>query len=177
MNYSLRITEAQHLQLRSHLFPGDGREAVSLLLCGRRVGDDRPIFLVREVVPIPHEVCERRPDRVTWPTDLVDVLLKDATKTEAAILKVHGHGGDYRRFSGTDDSSDLTLFAAIANFLENGLPNASLGARLCRAYDVAADIDHWTLHRYTTTERTGAIRPLVTFCLSGCFSLPQQLGV
>ena len=120
------MTEAQRLALRSHLFPGDSNEAAALLLCGRRNGAERHVFTVRRVVPIPHDVCDRRPDRVTWPTDFVDTLLQDAHGKGQAIVKVHSHPMDYRRFSSTDDHSDRSLFASVTSLLEDGLPHASV---------------------------------------------------
>jgi hypothetical protein len=126
MKYALRMTEAQHAQLRFHLFPGDGNESVALLLCGRRNGDSRHIFTARRVVPVPHEVCNRRPGRITWPTDLVDTILKEAYDRRQAIVKVHSHNAECRRFSGWDDESDRNLFTSVANFLGDGLPHASL---------------------------------------------------
>jgi hypothetical protein len=126
MKYALRITEAQHAALRSHLFPGDGKEAVALALCGRRTGEARHIFTVQKVVTVPYDACDRRPDRITWPTATVDALLREAYGKGLGILKVHGHGGDYRRFSSLDDTSDRVLFGSITGFLGDDLPHASL---------------------------------------------------
>jgi ThiF family/Prokaryotic homologs of the JAB domain len=126
MKYALRMTEADRNALRSHLFPGDGKEAAALLLCGRRNGAERHIFTVRRVIPVPHEVCDRRPDRVTWPTDFVDALLQDAYGKEQAIVKVHSHPMEYRRFSSTDDQSDQSLFGSVTSLLEDELPHASV---------------------------------------------------
>ena len=126
MKYALRMTGAQHHEIRSHLFPGDGNEAVALLLCGRRSGEDRHIFTVRKSVLIPHELCDRRPDRITWPTDFVDTLWKEAREEHLAIAKVHSHTSEYRRFSPTDDASDKTLFASVTSLLDDGLPHLSL---------------------------------------------------
>src|SRR5581483_3446476 len=126
MKYALRMTEAHHGALRSHLFPGDGKEAVALLLCGRRNGVDRHILTVKKVVTIPHDVCDRRPDRVTWPTEFVDPLLGEAYGRGYAIVKVHCHGIDYRRFSPTDDESDSSLFSAVTSLLNDELPHASV---------------------------------------------------
>jgi hypothetical protein len=126
MKYSLRMTQAQHQALRAHLFPGDGKEAVALLLCGRRRGIDRHILTLRKIVMIPHGVCDRRPDRVTWPTDFVDPLVGEAYGRGYAIVKIHCHGVDYRRFSETDDISDRVLFSAVTSLLSDGLPHASL---------------------------------------------------
>jgi len=126
MKYTLRMTDAHHSALRSHLFPGDGKEAVALLLCGRRKGADRHVLTVKKVIPIPHDVCDRRPDRVTWPTEFVDPLLGEAYGRGYAIVKVHSHGIDYRRFSTTDDESDGLLFSAVTSLLNDDLPHASV---------------------------------------------------
>src|SRR5271165_2057682 len=126
MKYALRMTEAQHGALRSHLFPGDGNEAVALLLCGRRNGSEHHILAVRRVVTIPYNICDRRPDRITWPTDFVDTLLQEAYGKGQAIVKVHSHAVDYRRFSSSDDQSDQVLFSAVTSLLDDGLPHASV---------------------------------------------------
>jgi len=120
------MTEGQRLALRSHLFPGDGNEAAALLLCGRRNGSEHHVFTVRRVVAIPHEACDRQPDRVTWPTDFVDGLLREAYGKGQAIVKVHSHTAEYRYFSSTDDQSDHTLFSSVASLLDDSLPHASL---------------------------------------------------
>lgn len=126
MKYSLRMTHLQYAALQAHLFPGDGKEAVALLLCGRRDGAERHIFTVKKVLNVPHEVCDRRADRITWPTDLVDALLSDAYGQKRAIIKVHSHPFEYRRFSDLDTKSDSALFASITSYLEDDLPHASL---------------------------------------------------
>src|SRR5579864_3398154 len=126
MKYALRMTETHHAALRAHLFPGDGKESAALLFCGRRKGETRHVFTVQRVVPIPYEVCDRRPDRITWPTDLVEALLREAFGKEQAIAKVHSHPAEYRRFSDLDHRSDRDLFASIAGFLNDELPHASL---------------------------------------------------
>ena len=126
MDYSLRMTGSQHLLLASHLFPGDGKEAVALLLCGRRHGASRHVLTVNKVVPIPHEVCTREVDRVTWPTEFIDQLLETCYGQGQAIVKIHSHPGGYSRFSNTDDESDLDTFGAISSLLDDGLPHASV---------------------------------------------------
>jgi hypothetical protein len=126
MRYALRMTGSQRVALRSHLFPGDGNEAAALLLCGRRNGVERHILTARRVVSIPHDVCDRQPDRITWPTDLVDALLQEAYGKGQAIVKVHSHPMDYCRFSSTDDQSDRVLFSSVTSLLDDGLPHASV---------------------------------------------------
>lgn len=126
MKYSLRMTQAQHRSLRSHLFPGDGYEAVALLLCGRANGRSQHVFTVREVIPIPLDQCVRRPDRITWHTSFVDDVLQRSYGKGQAVIKVHSHPGDYRQFSNVDDVSDQQLFASVTSLLDDNLPHASV---------------------------------------------------
>ena len=126
MKFTLHLTQRHHDALRTHLFPGDGKEAVALLLCGRRAGPEHHVLTVIRVVPIPYEACDRRTDRVSWPTELVDALICEAYGRGLAIVKVHSHSTDYRKFSPTDDASDQVLFASIVSLLDDSLPHASL---------------------------------------------------
>jgi len=116
----------QHKVLYDHLFPGDGNEAVAILLCGRSQFQGRHMLLVREVIPVPYEVCiERRPDYVHWPTDFINPLLEKAVKWHMALVKIHCHPGGYNSFSELDDESDSLLFTSIHAWLDDGLPHAS----------------------------------------------------
>src|SRR5271157_458327 len=127
MRYALRLTRAQQQALQAHLFPGDGKEAVALLLCGRRSGTSRHVLVVREIHLVPHEQCRRRAaDCVTWPTDAVDRILPRALDHGYAILKIHSHVIDQRSFSSTDDDSDQVLFGSVSSLLDDGFPHASL---------------------------------------------------
>lgn len=120
------MTGTQHMLLGSHLFPGDGKEAVALLLCGRRTGKSRHILTVNKVVPVPHALCKREPDFVTWPTDIIDDHLEACFKNHLAIVKIHSHPTGYPRFSDTDDKSDRDTYESVASLLDDGLPHASL---------------------------------------------------
>ena len=126
MKFTLHMTQRQHDALREHLFPGDGKEAAALLLCGRRAGAEHHVLTIHKIAPIPYEVCDRRADRVTWPTEHVDALIAEAYGRGMAIVKVHSHSVDYRRFSATDDASDNAVFASIVSLLDDSLPHASL---------------------------------------------------
>jgi hypothetical protein len=123
--YSLRLTGLQHKTLERHLFPGDGLEAVALLVCGRREGDNHHIFTTRRVIPVPYEACDRSANRVTWSTDLVDSILKSEYGRRQAIIRVHSHPQQYPKFSEIDDESDRRLFESVSNFQDDGLPHAS----------------------------------------------------
>jgi hypothetical protein len=122
----IRISKKQYDILRGHLFPGDGNEAVAVALCGRLSNGDQQILCVQEIMPVSYEACfERKPDKVSWPTDVINPLLEKATGRGWAIIKFHSHPGYYEQFSGIDDYSDGLLFPSIHNWMNDGLPHAS----------------------------------------------------
>ena len=129
----LRLTGRQHEQLRRHLYPGDGNEAVALALCGRRLGapgdgpwGSRHVLTVHEVVLVPYEAChERTPSRVSWPTDAVMPAIQKAARRGLAIAKFHSHPNGYGTFSAYDDASDRALFPSVMGWVDDGGPHAS----------------------------------------------------
>lgn len=130
---SLRLTGRQHAALQSHLFPGDGKEAVALVLCGRRLGDpdggpwgSRHVLTAHEVVPVPHDACyERTPKLVSWPTAPVLHAIERAARRELAVVKVHSHPTGHRAFSEADDASDADLFPSVMGWTDDPGPHAS----------------------------------------------------
>src|SRR5947209_2117015 len=126
MHVSLRLTQNDHSALKSHLFPGDGLEAVAVALCGRRRSRSRHALTVRKVVPIPHEECKiRAPDRVTWSTRRLIPLLEEAARRDLAILKTHSHPGGYPQLSSVDDAADADLFNSIFGWTDSAFPHGS----------------------------------------------------
>jgi ThiF family/Prokaryotic homologs of the JAB domain len=126
MQIKLRLTETDHAKLQQHLLPGDGLEAVAVVICGRRRSNSHHCLTVRTVVPIPYEECKiRTPDRVTWSTDRLIPLLEEAAKSDLAILKVHSHPGGYPQFSSVDDESDSDLFNSVFGWTDSRYPHAS----------------------------------------------------
>lgn len=122
------MTGLQHEQLRRHLFPGDGFEAVAVALCGRRAGGDKHILTVREIKLVPYDECrERTPLRITWSTESLVPLLVKAAETGGAILKIHSHPVWYPKFSETDDESDTELFESVYGWTDGdeSAPHAS----------------------------------------------------
>lgn len=130
---SLRLSGGQHTALRGHLFPGDGSEAVALVLCGRRLGDpghglwgSRHILTAHEIISVPYDVCHKRTSTlVSWPTEPFLDVFERAARHSMAVLKIHSHPGDYRAFSETDDVSDSALFPSVMGWTDNGGPHAS----------------------------------------------------
>lgn len=124
MQVTLTLTARQRAELARHLLPEDGCEAVAILLCGLAWGGTSLRLLVRQVHLIPHEACDRRPDAVTWPTELIVPWLAVADKLGLAVVKIHGHRG-YDRFSQTDDESDRLLFPSLYAWVDRAPVHAS----------------------------------------------------
>lgn len=123
---SLSMTSDQHERLRRFLFPGDGKEAVVILLCGRREGDRRHRLLVRAIEGIPYDVCSERTDvRVTWPPEFIAPLLDRSAAERLSVIKVHSHPTGYAAFSGTDDEGDAGLLPMIRGWIEADIPHGS----------------------------------------------------
>ena len=125
MKYELRIAGKFYDELYHHLFPGDGKEAVAIVLCGRHEAPGLSILLTHEILLIPHNECERTPDSVSWKTNRVIPFLEQVEKKQFALLKIHSHPGGYARFSTTDDTSDREFFTTVFNWSETKLPHAS----------------------------------------------------
>lgn len=141
MSVALRMTATQHQQLEAHLFPGDGREAVALMLCGRRSGGTRQILVARRIVPVPHAACTRTPVSVDWPTDLLPELLNELDRMGGALIKVHSHPIGIESFSDTDTIADRKLFPSVFGWVGGDGPHASAvmlpgGSMFARAVDV-----------------------------------------
>jgi hypothetical protein len=126
MEVVLRLTGKQHAQLKAHLFPGDGKEAVGVALCGGRAGRSRHCLTVRTIVPIPYDQCPvRTPDRITWSTQSLRPLIEEAARRGLSVLKIHSHPGGLDRFSDFDDWSDRDLFTSIHGWMDDDRPHSS----------------------------------------------------
>jgi hypothetical protein len=122
----IRIAGDHYQQLRAHLFPGDGCEAVVLALCGRLNTATTQALCVHKVLPVPYERCHSRtPLRVSWPTDFGRELYAQAMAKHMAILKIHSHPTNYEAFSQVDDTSDRDLFASLHGWTDDGHPHGS----------------------------------------------------
>lgn len=123
---TLAFSEDQHSHLRSFLFPGDGKEAVAILLCGRRAGDRRHRLVVREIHGIPYDQClVRTPLNVTWHPDYIVPMLERAEELGLSVVKVHSHPNGYADFSRTDDEGDERLLPMLRGWVETDGPHGS----------------------------------------------------
>ena len=125
MRYQLRLSGEQHKRLQQHLFPGDMKEAVAVVLCGRSESDELSILLTHKLELIPHEECYREEDFIRWKTDRIVPLLEQAEKYNMAILKIHSHPGGYDQFSEVDDQSDNELFSSVFGWCDGEGVHAS----------------------------------------------------
>lgn len=110
---SLRMTQQHHAELKAHLFPGDGLEAAALMLC-KVARAKRAKYLVRHLLVVPHEACQRQRDALIWPGEFVEQALTMAENDGLAIIAVHSHPGGLLAFSAADDTSDADLMPAMA---------------------------------------------------------------
>ncbi len=126
MDYQVSITEDAYYKLFSHLFPGDGLEAVAIALCGRLSYNGVEKILLSNPILVPHEECERLPDFIKWQTTRLAPLLETAMKKNMAIVKIHSHPGGFDDFSAIDDRSDTELFDSVYGWTQTDNPHASL---------------------------------------------------
>lgn len=122
----LALSGDQHEHLKSFLFPGDGKEAVALLLCGRRAGDRRERLVVREIHGVPHDHCtERTAALVRWRPEYIAPLLDRAAEERMSVVKVHSHPSGRAAFSATDDEGDARLLPMIRGWVEADIAHGS----------------------------------------------------
>lgn len=123
---TLVLSGDQHIHLQQFLYPGDGKEAVAILLCGRRDGSRRHRLVVREVHGVPYELCtERTATLVTWPPDYIEGILERAALEHLSIVKIHSHPNGFPAFSHTDDEGDERLLPMIRGWVEADVPHGS----------------------------------------------------
>ncbi len=124
--FELKISGRHYSELKKHLFNGDGKESVSIALCGRHQHNGTELLLVNELVHIPYDICEvRTPYRVTWSTDPIIPALDKAEKYNLGVVKFHSHPTGYNDFSDIDDVSDKGLFKSIYSMMNHARPHAS----------------------------------------------------
>ena len=125
MDVRIRLTDQQYGDLRQHLFPGDGEEAVAVALCGRTASLGSEVLLFHRIEFVPYDACKRSGDRVHWPPTLIEPFFREATENNLAIVKVHSHPSGYDRFSRLDDDSDCNLFESVYGWVDGDQPHAS----------------------------------------------------
>lgn len=123
---TFRISEKCRDEMMSFLFQ-DENESAMLGICSYDTSESGDvIIMLRRLIEVPHAICQRYPDFISWPTEFCDNFLKEALDENMTLIKIHCHPSDYRKFSTTDNSSDLQLFDYFNAFFNDGRPSASL---------------------------------------------------
>lgn len=126
MQYQLNISGFHYEALKKHLFPGDGKEAVAVALCGRYFHKGLCKITLHELHTIPYADCSiREEDLIQWNTSKIKPLFEKAHLKNLSILKIHSHPTGYTKFSGTDDRSDAEFFASAYGWIDDEGPHAS----------------------------------------------------
>ncbi|MBK8945437.1 MAG: ThiF family adenylyltransferase [Ignavibacteriae bacterium] len=127
MNIAFNLTDSQHDNIKKHLFSGDNKEAVSIILCGCHSYSDTEKFFVHKIFSIPFEEYLLRTNvKVKWSTDFLKPILEEAEKKKLSVFKIHNHDKIYSNFSEIDDESDKKLFPQIYNWLDSDNKHGSL---------------------------------------------------
>lgn len=125
--YNIRISGKHFKDLQKHLYPGDGKEAVSIAICGRNEIDGKIFLLVHKIINVPYCECSERTEyKVVWSTNVIEEYLPDIVKNDWAIIKIHSHPNGYSNFSATDDNSDNEFYKSIYGWTNNNLPHGSI---------------------------------------------------
>lgn len=126
MQYQLRISGKHYNNLKQHLLPGDGKEAVAFALCGRHENEDFSILLIHKLLLLRYTECERAVDSIKWKTEQIIPFLEEAAKSKMAVLKIHSHPGGFSQFSEIDDLSDNELFKSVFGWCDGEGVHGSL---------------------------------------------------
>jgi proteasome lid subunit RPN8/RPN11 len=154
---NLALSQDQHDYLRGFLFPGDGKEAVAILLCSRRDGDRRHRLVVQEVYGIPYDRCPvRTAVNVTWHPDDIVPMLERAHDKNLSIVKVHSHPNGYAAFSRTDDEGDERLLPMVRGWIEADVPHGS-----------AVMLPNGEMFGRVVVDASGAFQPLASISVAG----------
>lgn len=116
---SIIFTEEQYLKLKSHLFPGDGLEALALCLAREVSYQNNVRLIITETFNIPHEKCERSDLNLTWSTSDIIHILDRAESEGLSVIKIHSHPLGPRDFSLQDNRSDSLFFPSVHSWCES----------------------------------------------------------
>ena len=129
MIYTLAMRDDDMNALRRCLFPGDGKEAAALMLCGTGMSTSGVRLMVREIMDINVEDCVTRTGKeLSWATEkyLTPNLVERMDSQRLSLVTAHSHPSGYRQFSRVDDRNDLHLFPSVHGWFDDGRPHGAL---------------------------------------------------
>lgn len=108
-----RLTDTHLDDLKHHLFPGDGLEASAIVLASSNKINDQIIFLVQDILLVPHSECKRKVDYLTWPGKYIEEAIEKGEENNLSIFLMHSHPSGFNQFSTADDESDQRVIPCI----------------------------------------------------------------
>ena len=173
MTRSVTLTERQHEELQSMLFPSDGLESAAILIC-RYTGQGRERLIVSEILNVPDSACLiRKPDFISWPGASIEEAIDMAEQQGDAIVLTHSHPSGWLHFSKVDDASDRatmpSLFAAIEDdgFFHGSAIMTPDGTMKVRVYDTTGDVSEinrvWRVGQAITDMSAVGAKPAMPF--------------
>ncbi|GEK44222.1 ThiF family adenylyltransferase [Acinetobacter johnsonii] len=108
-----RLTDTRLDDLKHHLFPGDGLEASAIVLASCNKIKDQIIFLVQDILLVPHSECKRTVDYLTWPGKYIEEAIEKGEENNLSIFLMHSHPSGFNHFSTADDESDQRVIPCI----------------------------------------------------------------
>lgn len=108
-----RITDTHLDDLKRHLFPGDGLEASAIALASCNKINDQIIFLVQDILLVPHSECIRKVDYLTWPGKYIEEAIEKGEGKNLSLFLIHSHPSNLNQFSIADDESDQKVIPCI----------------------------------------------------------------
>jgi proteasome lid subunit RPN8/RPN11 len=106
------MSELDYERLRKHLFPGDGLEASAIMLCSRIEGA-RLRLMVKDIICVPHDECDRLENWISWPGQYIEDALTMSDADDLSLILIHSHPGGYPLFSDHDDQSDQDIMPSL----------------------------------------------------------------
>lgn len=146
----LAMTQRLHQEVFEYLFPGDKLESAAILLCNQGTGKHYQRLIATEVLHLPHYLCERKKNFISWPFAefLPPEKISDIDRRGQSIITIHSHPSGYKEFSEVDNRNDRDLFSSVCNWFDdqrqNGsaimLPDGSIIARTVDLYGNFSDM-------------------------------------
>lgn len=115
---AIRMSQEQWKTIRSHLFSKPG-EHFAFFLARWTHSQDRPVFLVKEVLLIDDRQVEITRSGWVLSTAAVTRVINAAVKSGCALIEAHNHGGVLPRFSGTDRAGFLEFVPYVLDSLRD----------------------------------------------------------
>lgn len=138
MEYQLRISGSNYLELKQHLL-NDEKESVAIGLCGKYQTTDLTILMLYRLRLIPSEDCiSRDREHVNWKTEYISDFFEILADTNLSIIKFHSHPNFKKEFSNVDNNSDYNFFISAFGWSKNPdlhasaimLPNGEIFGRI-----------------------------------------------